>query len=252
MKEPIIDQMGLTEISDTVSMALMTSSKRIMSTVVDFQELMMRYTCALKEIRTKFEVLNTEYNVRYLRNPIVSIHTRLKKIASILEKAERQGIPFTPEAVEEGLHDVAGVRVVCSYLDDVYALAKALTEQDDITLLRTKDYVKAPKPNGYRSLHLIVSIPVFFANEKRSMKVEVQIRTVGMDYWAELEHQLKYKQDVPHEREISEELRACADEMAELDLRMLSLRERIEEGKPKPTGEDLLFEKMQKINFKMD
>lgn len=249
MNEQPISQKALSEIRDIVALAMVDGSRRMMNTMVSFQELLMRYTCALKEIQTKFEVLNTEYNVRYRRNPIVSIHTRLKQTASIMEKMDRLGISFSPENVEEHLNDVAGVRVICSYLDDIYALAEALTKQDDVTLIRTKDYIRSPKSNGYRSLHLIVSIPVFFADQKRNMKVEVQIRTVAMDYWAELEHQLKYKQEVPNEREIATELKFCAEEMSQIDLKMLSIRKRIEDCTEKPTEDELLLEKLQKINF---
>ena len=252
MNEQLNNQKALSEIQDTVAMAMMNTSRRIMTTVVDFQELLMRYTCALKEIQTKLEVLNTEYNVRMQRNPIVSIHTRLKQSVSIMEKMERLGIPFSLENVEKYLNDVAGVRVICSYLDDIYTLADALTNQDDVTLIRTKDYIRNPKGNGYRSLHLIVSIPVFFADSKRNMKVEVQIRTVAMDYWAELEHQLKYKQEVPNENEIATELKFCAEEMAQIDQKMLSIRKRIEECTEKPTEDEILLEKLQKISFKLE
>ena len=252
MNEQLNNQKALSEIQDTVAMAMMNTSRRIMTTVVDFQELLMRYTCALKEIQTKLEVLNTEYNVRMQRNPIVSIHTRLKQSASIMEKMERLDIPFSLENVEKCLNDVAGVRVICSYLDDIYTLADALTKQDDVTLIRTKDYIRNPKGNGYRSLHLIVSIPVFFADSKRNMKVEVQIRTVAMDYWAELEHQLKYKQEVPNENEIATELKFCAEEMAQIDQKMLSIRKRIEECTEKPTEDEILLEKLQKISFKLE
>ena len=252
MNEQLNNQKALSEIQDTVAMAMMNTSRRIMTTVVDFQELLMRYTCALKEIQTKLEVLNTEYNVRMQRNPIVSIHTRLKQSVSIMEKMERLGIPFSLENVEKYLNVVAGVRVICSYLDDIYTLADALTKQDDVTLIRTKDYIRNPKGNGYRSLHLIVSIPVFFADSKRNMKVEVQVRTVAMDYWAELEHQLKYKQEVPNENEIATELKFCAEEMAQIDLKMLSIRKRIEECTEKPTEDEILLEKLQKISFKLE
>ena len=148
MNEQLNNQKALSEIQDTVAMAMMNTSRRIMTTVVDFQELLMRYTCALKEIQTKLEVLNTEYNVRMQRNPIVSIHTRLKQSVSIMEKMERLGIPFSLENVEKYLNDVAGVRVICSYLDDIYTLADALTKQDDLTLIRTKHYIRNPKRNG--------------------------------------------------------------------------------------------------------
>ena len=252
MNEPQTNQKALTEIGDTVALAMGNTSRRIINAVVSFQELLMRYTCALKEIETKFEVLNTEYNVRYRRNPIVSINTRLKQSVSIIEKMERLNIPFTTENVEKHLNDVAGVRVICSYLDDIYTIAEALTKQDDITLLRTKDYIKQPKDNGYRSLHLIVSVPVFFAEQKRNMKVEVQIRTVAMDYWAELEHQLKYKQEIPNEDEIAKELSACAEEMAGIDIKMLNIRKKIEACTEKPTEDEILVEKLQKINFSIE
>lgn len=241
-----------TDLSETVALAMMSKTRRLANTVVTYQELLMRYTCAMKEIRTKFEVLNTEYNVRFRRNPIVSINTRLKQTASIVGKLERLGLEFSPEAVEQHLNDVAGVRVICSYLDDVYNIAQALTKQDDIRLLRIKDYIKAPKENGYRSLHLIVSVPVFFAEMPRDIKVEVQIRTVAMDYWAELEHQLRYKQEIPNEDEIVRELTECAKKTAEIDAQMLAIRKKIENGTEKPTEDELLIEKLKRIDFSME
>ena len=141
-------------------------AKRLMATAVDYRELMMMYSCAIKEIRTKFEVLNTEYNVRYRRNPINFINARLKSTSSIVQKLESRGLPFTLDSIRTNLYDVAGVRVVCSYIDDIYVLADALLRQDDITLIRKKDYIAGPKPNGYRSLHLVVAVPVFFSNQK--------------------------------------------------------------------------------------
>lgn len=241
-----------TDIAETVSVAMINRTRRLANTMVSYQELLMRYTCAMKEIRTKFEVLNTEYNVRYRRNPIVSINTRLKQTASIVGKLERLGVEFSPESVEQNLNDVAGVRVICSYIDDIYTIAQALTRQDDVRLLRIKDYIKEPKPNGYRSLHLIVSIPVFFAEMPRDVKVEVQIRTVAMDYWAELEHQLRYKQEIPDEQEIAKELLECASQMDAIDHRMLEIRKKIEEGTEKPTEDEILIEKLKRIDISME
>lgn len=238
-----------TDLSETVALAMMSKTRRLANTVVKYQELLMRYTCAMKEIRTKFEVLNTEYNVRFRRNPIVSSNTRLKQTASIVGKLERLGVEFSPEAVEQYLNDVAGVRVICSYLDDVYTIAQALTRQDDVRLLRIKDYIKEPKENGYRSLHLIVSVPVFFAEMPRNVKVEVQIRTVAMDYWAELEHQLRYKQEIPNEEEIVRDLTDCAKKTAEIDAQMLAIRKKIESGTERPTEDELLIEKLKRIDF---
>lgn len=204
--------------------------RKMAGTMVDYKEMRMRYSCAIKEVRTKFDVLNSEFNVRYQRNPITSINSRLKSSASIMEKLNRRGLPFTVENVEENLHDVAGIRVVCSYVDDIYVLAQALAQQDDITVIRRKDYIRNPKPNGYRSYHMIVSVPVFFSDQTREMAVEVQIRTIAMDFWASLEHQLKYKKDIDDAENIMYELRACADVINRTDYHMQSLRDRIVEN----------------------
>lgn len=153
-----------------------------------FAGLMAYYRCAMMEIETKFNVLNEEFSLRYDRNPIQDIRTRLKSPGSIRQKLAGKGFDLSEETIEEKLSDVAGVRVICSFLADVYLLADALLGQDDITLLERKDYIKNPKENGYRSLHLIVTVPIFLAQEKRLMKVEIQLRTLAMDTWASLEH----------------------------------------------------------------
>lgn len=227
-------------------------AKRLMATAVDYRELMMMYSCAIKEIRTKFEVLNTEYNVRYRRNPINFINARLKSTSSIVQKLESRGLPFTLDSIRTNLYDVAGVRVVCSYIDDIYVLADALLRQDDITLIRKKDYIAGPKPNGYRSLHLVVAVPVFFSNQKHQLPVEVQIRTTAQDYWAGLEHQLKYKQQVPDEADIVEQLRQCAETLAQTDLQMLAIRRRIEGSQPPATPEQVLREKVLRLDVAIE
>ena len=142
---------------------------------------------------------------------------------------QRKGIPQTIEAIERELNDIAGVRVICSFPQDVYMLAEALLKQDDIRLIQKKDYIKSPKPNGYRSLHLIVAVPVFLANERREMKVEIQLRTIAMDFWASLEHQMHYKKDAPFTEEMEQELLACAEMSAALDERMDALRKKASE-----------------------
>ena len=225
-----------------------SQTKQIIGTMVEYKELMMMYTCAIKEVKTKFDVLNTEFNVRYRRNPIEFISTRLKRTTSIAEKLQKKGLAMTPQNIEDNLSDVAGVRVICAYIDDIYAIADALIKQDDITLIARKDYIADPKPNGYRSLHLIVSVPVFFAEEKRDMRVEVQIRTIAMDFWASLEHQLKYKQAVDNEQEIVDRLRACAEVIASTDSEMLSIRSEIEQAADIPSEDDILFEKMKNFD----
>ncbi len=189
-----------------------------------FVTLMSYYRCAMMEIETKFNVLNEEFSLEHDRNPINGIKTRLKRVPSILGKLSRMGVEQSVASVEENLNDVAGVRVICSFITDVYTLADALLKQDDITLIARKDYIQNPKPNGYRSLHLIVSIPIFLAHEKREMKVEVQLRTIAMDFWASLEHQLRYKKAVSFTPEMEKELSDCARESALLDGRMDKLR----------------------------
>ncbi len=191
-----------------------------------FNKMMAYYRCAMMEIETKFNVLNEEFSLQYDRNPINGMKSRLKNPISIKEKMERKNLPFSIESAEENLNDIAGIRVICSFYDDVYSLAEALLKQDDITLVEMKDYIKNPKPNGYRSLHLIVSVPIFLEKEKRMMKVEIQLRTIAMDFWASLEHQLRYKKDFEFTEEMAQELLNCATLSAELDGRMNSLREK--------------------------
>lgn len=193
-----------------------------------FQELMMRYNAAIREVRTKFEVLNDEFSFRNSRNPIESITSRIKKPVSIAKKLRRMGCPLTLESVSENLNDIAGIRVICSFIDDIYMVAELLARQDDITVVRVKDYIQKPKPNGYRSYHMIVEVPVFFSDGKRPMRVEIQLRTVAMDFWASLEHQMKYKQDSADRPEIAAELKSCAETIAATDARMLGIRRRIE------------------------
>ena len=200
---------------------------QLISMAHQFQEAMMMYTCAIREVKTKLEVLNDELSVRNQRNPIEMIKSRVKKPVSIVEKLYRKGMPISIESMVNNLDDIAGIRVICSFLDDIYQVAAMLTKQDDIKVLAVKDYIKNPKPNGYRSYHMIIEIPVFFSDEKRQMRVEVQIRTIAMDFWASLE-QLKYKKELIKAAEISEELRQCAEIIAQTDEKMLAIRQNIE------------------------
>lgn len=194
----------------------------------EFMKIMAYYRCAMMEIETKFNVLNQEYSLQHDRNPISAVKGRLKSISSIQEKLRRKNLPVSLSAIEENLNDVAGVRVICSFPEDVYALAEALLKQDDITLIAKKDYIAHPKENGYRSLHLIVSVPIFLASEKRVMKVEIQLRTIAMDCWATLEHQLRYKKDFEFTGEMARELLECARISADLDARMDALRDKLD------------------------
>lgn len=199
----------------------------IQNKMTDFDLLMAYYRCAMMEIETKFKVLNEEFSLEHDRNPISSIKSRIKSFESITEKVERKGLPFEVDSVEKYINDVAGIRVICTFPEDVYLLADSLLKQDDIMLIRRKDYIAEPKENGYRSLHLIVAVPIYLAHEKRLMKVEIQLRTLAMDFWASLEHQLRYKKDFEFTKEMADELKLCAEQSAALDLRMEALRKQV-------------------------
>ena len=203
--------------------------EKLIGQAYQFQEAMMMYTCAIREVKTKLEVLNDELSVRNQRNPIEMIKSRVKKPMSIMEKLQRRGLEISIESMMKNLDDVAGIRVICSFLDDIYAVTDMLIRQDDVKVIAVKDYIKNPKANGYRSYHLIIEVPVFFSDRKKPMRVEVQIRTIAMDFWASLDHQLKYKKEIEDGSDISEELRQCAEVIAQTDVRMLSIRKKIEE-----------------------
>lgn len=200
------------------------------SNAAKFNDLMMMYRCAIREIRTKLEVLDDEFSVEYKRNPISFIKTRIKKPESIYRKLTKLGYEFTAENIRQQLHDVAGVRVVCAFVDDIYTVADLLAGQDDITVIEVRDYIKNPKPNGYRSYHMIVDIPVFFSKGKTPMRAEIQIRTIGMDFWATLEHQIRYKKGIEEMEgydKISHELQSCAATVVDMDNEMLRIKNMI-------------------------
>ena len=219
------------ELNKVIDLEALTASgfpEGLIEQASGFMELMMQYRCALMEVETKLNVLNAEFTMKNNRNPFESIKSRIKTPKSILEKLRRKGFEISGKGSEENLADVAGIRVICSFPDDIYATAKMLTDQDDIRVIQVKDYIINPKPNGYRSLHLILEVPIFLSNEKKNMKVEVQFRTIAMDFWASLEHKLKYKKNIENAEEISKELQRCAEASSQLDLRMQALRDRIE------------------------
>lgn len=201
--------------------------ERLQTYTAPYRELMSYYRCAMMEVSTKFNVLDEELSLQYDRNPIEAIKTRLKSPESIMDKLSRRGLPFSAESIEQNLNDIAGVRVICAYISDIYMLRDALLRQDDIVLLQEKDYIKNPKPNGYRSLHLIVETPIFLHDQKKRMRVEVQFRTMAMDWWASVEHKLRYKKPAAPE-EVNSELKECAEISADLDKRLEKLRQRTE------------------------
>lgn len=208
------------------------SDKELSEQLILSRELMACYKCAMYEVETKFRVLSENFSIRNERNPIESIKTRLKSPESIARKLEKKGLPVTPQIMESQLSDVAGVRVICSFLDDIYMLSDYLINQDDVNLIEIKDYIKNPKENGYRSLHLIIEIPIFLPEHTRKVKVEVQLRTITMESWANLEHKLRYKKDLSEtlQTKISEELAECAALCNTLDKKMLSVKNIVVNG----------------------
>jgi len=201
---------------------------RLSDQIKPFYNLMMRYDCALAEVRTKLEVFNKELALKNNRNPFESIKSRIKTPVSIYDKLTKKGYDFTVKNIEEQISDIAGIRAICSFEDDIYMLADCFKKQDDIVILQEKDYIANPKESGYRSLHLIVEVPIFLTEEKYFMKVEVQFRTIAMDFWASLEHKMKYKKDIENADTITEDLKFSADLINQLDRRMQQIRQKID------------------------
>ncbi len=223
VKNKVLNHIDLSELKDTVDFS------KIESGFAGFEKFMMMYSCAIKEVTTKFEVLNADFTVAYNRNPIEMIKSRVKKPKSIFEKLQRRDFPLSMDSILNNLNDVAGVRVICSFIDDIYDVAGRFASQDDITVVAIKDYIKNPKPSGYRSYHMIVEIPVFFADMKRDMRVEIQFRTIAMDFWASLEHKMKYKKDIPGSKLLEDELKECADIIAQTNIRMQNINSKLSE-----------------------
>ena len=201
--------------------------QEFLSEAEKIEGLLLYYSYAIKEVRAKLEILNDELAYKTKRNPIESIESRVKKPASIIEKLKRKKFPLTIESAFVNLRDIAGVRVICSFIEDIYDIADMFLKQNDITLVECKDYIKCPKDNGYRSLHLIVMVPVFLSDRTMSLKVEVQIRTMAMDFWAALEHQANYKKGIEGIDELIVELTECANIINQTDMRMQDIYHRI-------------------------
>lgn len=194
----------------------------------DFFSIQCRYSAAMKEVQTKLEILDDEFQMKHRRNPIHHIESRLKSIQSIMEKLSRKSFAVSMKSAVANLNDIAGIRVICPYVEDVYTVAKLLTSQDDVHLKEIRDYIQHPKPNGYRSLHLILEIPVFLQEGRIMVPVEVQIRTIAMDFWASLEHDLRYKAHGIVPQDISDELQQVGEDIARLDQKMQSIHDRID------------------------
>lgn len=204
------------------------SLENLQDKFIEVQNLFMVYECAIKEVKTKLEILDSELKINSERNPIEYMKSRVKSPESIVNKLIKKGEKISSTSVKENLNDIAGIRVVCSFIEDIYHIADMLKKQNDIKLIKEKDYIKNPKPNGYRSLHLVLEIPVFFSKTVEHVRVEVQIRTIAMDFWASLEHKLYYKSIGTSQSDIYNELKECADIIASTDMRMQEIQKRVE------------------------
>lgn len=201
--------------------------KELQTLVDSFLDMRCRYQAALREVRTKLEILDDEFQMRHSRNPIHHMESRIKTPQSIAQKLVRKGLPLLPSAAMENLHDIAGIRVVCAYLNDVYTISDLLSKQDDVQVLQIRDYIQHPKPNGYRSLHMIVQVPVFLSQGRLELPVEVQIRTIAMDFWASLEHQIRYKESVMVPESLNHQLYDAAQRIASLDADMQDIHDQM-------------------------
>lgn len=214
--------------------------------VDQWKSVMFLYDSALKEISTKIEILNNEFVHIYNYNPIEHIKSRLKTPDSIVKKLKRYGYDVTIDNMVEKLNDIAGIRIICSFTSDIYQIAEMITKQSDVTVLYVKDYIKYPKPNGYKSYHMVITIPIYLTDGPVDTKVEIQIRTIAMDFWASLEHKIYYKFEGNAPAYLQQELKACADVVNMLDGKMFSLNQAIlelsEAQQRETSGEDMVDE----------
>lgn len=209
----------------------MDITDRLKEDADSWSTMMFLYNSALKEISTKIEILNDEFQHIHKYNPIEHVKSRIKSAESIVSKLKKEGYEATIENMVKYVNDIAGIRIICSFSSDIYRIAEMLARQNDIRIETCKDYIKEPKPSGYKSYHLIVSVPIFTSDDVIYTKVEIQIRTVAMDFWATLEHKMYYKMEGEVPDNLSQELRECAEIVSMLDDKMLSLNEEIREWK---------------------
>lgn len=216
-------------VSDPLSTFL--PNEKMADTLQEFLILQQIYEAGIKEIRTKLEILDDEFKVKHDHNPIHHMEYRLKSVNSIIGKLEKRGLEISIESIVTNLMDIAGVRVICNYVSDVYKIADLLVKQNDIKLIKKKDYIKHPKKNGYRSLHLVIEVPIFLAEKVQPIAVEIQIRTIAMDLWASLEHHLRYKTNNEVPNGIQAELYECAKTISNLDYKMQGIHEELSKTK---------------------
>ena len=193
--------------------------------IFDLRFLFLKYQAAMQEAETKIKILNDDFKLRYKHSPIESIETRIKSIESLTKKMIRNQVAFTIEDVQKKVFDIAGVRIICSFISDIYHIKEMLEQNEEITVLKIKDYVENPKTSGYRSLHMIISLPVYLTTGKEDVCVEIQIRTMAMHYWASLEHKIQYKCDGEIPDDIRDSLLSCSKSIAETDRKMMELND---------------------------
>lgn len=210
------------ELNDLLGMDVLSDldAEKLVESAVQLQQMMMLYEAGIREIKTKLDILNDESRITGRPSPIDAIKSRVKSPRSIVKKLKRRGFPVSLPSMMENLNDIGGIRVICPFIEDIYTVADMLVRQDDLTLIEQKDYIENPKPNGYRSLHMILEVPIFLSESTKPVRVELQLRTIAMDFWASLEHQLRYKADVAVPPHIAADLKACADVIAATDEEM--------------------------------
>ena len=213
--------MGM-EFSDFFAMDRLAehNEEQLLESAMQLQQVMMLYEAGIREIQTKLDILRAECSISGKPSPINAIKSRVKTPRSIIGKLKRRGFPITLQSMMDNLNDIGGIRVICPFIEDIYSVADMLMRQSDLTLLERKDYIANPKPNGYRSLHLILEVPIFLSEETKPVRIELQLRTIAMDFWASLEHQLRYKADIEVPAHISDDLKGCADVIAATDEEM--------------------------------
>ncbi len=214
---------------DTIEQIVPAEREQIMTAFYEFLELEHLYESAAEIVKTQLNIYDNEFSMKFQRNPIHNIDSRIKSPQSIVEKLQRKGFPVSAKSAEMHLTDIAGIRVICYYIDDIYAMAELLSRHGSFQLVKIKDYIKAPKPSGYRSLHMVITVPVYMSTCKKEVPVEIQIRTIAMDFWASLEHQLRYKTNCEVPAVLKQELRECAENIALTDMQMQEIYQQIHE-----------------------
>ena len=212
---------------NTVAKITPDQQKEIFTVLQEFIELEHLYESAAELVKTQLNIYDSEFGVKFQRNPIHSIESRIKSPQSMMGKLQKKGLELSAKSAQENLMDIAGIRVVCYYIDDIYAIAELLGMQREYKIVKIKDYIKNPKPSGYRSLHVILMVPVYLSTKKKEVPVEIQIRTIAMDFWASLEHQLHYKTNSVVSETLKKELQDCAEIIADTDLRMQDIYQQI-------------------------